>query len=335
MGKKLSSMRSALLISALWSMRVMASGIFQPGDLIEADTEVVNMSDQDGDLITLLPLYSPRTYELLFDANGGKLPSGEEQVVMEVVYNDGRRIFDPQNTNGDHMKANEDMITVPEDPVREDHDFLGWYLKGNGMPEAPGPLDGTLISDGSRYMIANEDQEAFSQTLHTYDRAMAVALWQPRSLDIDDGDQADEGFEGPDTVPGGGSGDETPGLWDEQNVNNHVIEYITGIQDKASYEKIYGDIGDQYRRIYLSAETEHALGYSWFRKVEGEADYSRLAETSGLLLLDQLTRADDKTRYMCEVSMGENGEKLSFETEISVHWLPRLGDPHILIKVSG
>ena len=66
-------------------MRVMASGIFQPGDLIEADTEVVNMSDQDGDLITLLPLYSPRTYELLFDANGGKLPSGEEQMAMEII----------------------------------------------------------------------------------------------------------------------------------------------------------------------------------------------------------------------------------------------------------
>lgn len=333
MSKIQNSMKAALLISALWSLRAMASSSFQPGDFIEADTEVVNMSDQDGDLITLLPLYSTRTYELLFDANGGRLPSGEEQVVKEVIYNDGRRIFDPENINGDHMKANEHVIDVPEDPEREDHDFLGWYLKGNGMPEDPGSFDGTLISDGSRYMIANEDQEAFSQTLHTGDRAMAMALWLPRSLDIDDGDQPDDGYKGPDTVPGGDPGDESPGLWDEQNVNNHVIEYIDGIEDKASYEVIYGDIGDQYRRIYLSAETEYALGYSWFRKKEGEADYSRLTETSGTLFLDKLTRSDDKTRYLCEVSMGEHGERLSFETEISVHWLPKLGDPHILTKV--
>ena len=292
------------------------------GDFLRAETYVKNLSSDDGDSLSLIPVYTPRHYKMDLDANGGTFASGESLMEISVVYNDGREIYDEENKNGDHKKENDSFIIIPEEPRREGYSFIGWYLRGNGMPISPGPHDGELISSGSRYMIVNDDEASMESVYyHTEGKPAALALWQKKEHFLEDGNEADKETSG--------EGDETGNLWDKEHVNNHVIEYVDGVEDKASYESMYGDIKDQYRRIALNAETEFAKAYTWYVRSAGTTEYKRLDHEESIYVADRLKRSNDGDVYRCEVLLGSNGESLTYETEISVHWLPGLGEPQM------
>ena len=355
-----------------------------PGSFLKVESYVKNLSSKDGTKLRFEALYTPKTYRLIFDANGGHFPDGAEEREQAVVYNDGSLIYDSKNTKGNYLKSNDSFIRLPEEPVLDKHSFIGWYLKGNDMPKSPGALDGVLIKDGSRYMIANDDQGDLKDTIHTEDgRTKAVALWKANEFSFEDGNGTDSDFTGGDghedgpsgiggtgdedndddddpsgegpgggegtddeeggSEPGGGDGEielppeweeegYVPGtvdLWDKDNVNNHAVAYVDGIETKAEYESIYGDIGYQYRRIVFNAQTEYALGYAWSVKKKGAADFKALSGNEGTFMADKLLKEDDGSIYRCEVKLGENGEKLTLETEISIYWLPVIGKTEV------
>lgn len=374
---------SLILLSLLLSVCCMGlvhsyAADIAPGSFLKVESYVKNLSSKDGTKLRFEALYTPKTYRLIFDANGGHFPDGTEEKEQSVVYNDGSLIYDSKNTKGNYLKSNDSFIRLPEEPVLDKHSFIGWYLKGNDMPKSPGALDGVLIKDGSRYMIANDDQGDLRDTLHTEDgRTKAVALWKANEFSFEDGNGTDSDFtggdgheNGPSGIGGTGDGDddddddpsgEGPGdgeggpgseggdeeielppeweeggyvpgtvdLWDKDNVNNHAVAYVDGVETKAEYESIYGDIGYQYRRIVFNAQTEYALGYAWSVKKKGAADFTALSGNEGTFMADKLLKEDDGSIYRCEVKLGENGEKLTLETEISVYWLPVIGKTEV------
>lgn len=361
---------AALLLTTGTAMTYTEARASQPGSFMRVGSHVSNLTSVDGAEISFEPVHSPKTYSMIYDANGGIFPDGQDSLESSVVYNDGSRIYDSLNTEGDHTKENKSFITLPEEPVYEGHSFICWYLDGNNIPDDPGPDDGVIIKNGSRYMIANDEPEDLEDTRHTPDGStIAVALWRDNDFSYDDGNEADPGFdgggqgdeddgwtplpgegegsggdeggeggtsdededgddEGPDgggdDVPGGSGSQSSTDLWDEGHVNNHVVEFVDGYEDKAAYESRFGDIKYQYRRIVFNAETEFARGYSWSRKKAGEDEYESLGSGEGTYKADRLTREDNGDIYRCEVDMGANGEKLTYETAISVYWLPAI-----------
>ena len=355
---------AAMLLITITAMTYTEARASQPGSFMRVGSHVSNLTSVDGAEISFEPVYSPRTYSMIYDANGGIFPDGEDSLKSSVVYNDGSRIYDSLNTEGDHTKENKSFITLPEEPIYEGHSFICWYLEGNNIPDDPGPDDGVIIKNGSRYMIANDEPEDLEKTRHTSDGStIAAALWRANDFSYDDGNEADPGFDGggqgdeddgwtplpgddegsggdPDEDEdgeegsGSGEGDDGSGggtqgsstdLWDEGHINNHVVEFVEGYEDKAAYESRFGDIKHQYRRIVFNAETEFAGGYSWSRKKAGEDGYESLGSGEGTYKADRLTREDNGDIYRCEVDMGLNGEKLIYETAISVYWLPSIG----------
>lgn len=344
---------AAGILSLCLSVTAMAN---TPGSFMRVGSLIRNLSASDGKVLSLEPRYTPKSYKLIFDANGGSFPDGSGEAERTVVYNDGSKIYDAANINGDYSKGNDFYISLPEAPSFDKHTFLGWYLKGNNMPEEPGALDGVLIKNGSRYMIANDDEDDLEATVHTADGAVkALALWQENEFTVNDGNGPDVGFtgddqegDGEDTGDGPGSGgdddedgsgdDEGQGgyepgsmsLWDEDHINNHVVEYKEGSESKTDYESRYGDIKHQYRRIVFNAETDFAFGYSWSVKRRDDEDFEPLTESGETYKADKLTREDDGSIYRCEVAMGENGEKLRLETRITVYWLPELGKTEVV-----
>ena len=363
---------AVMLLITITAMTYTEARASQPGSFMRVGSHVSNLTSVDGEEISFEPVYSPKTYSMIYDANGGIFSDGEDSLKSSVVYNDGSRIYDSLNTEGGHTKENKSFITLPEEPVYEEHSFICWYLEGNDVPDDPGPDDGVIIKNGSRYMIANDEPDDLEKTRHTSDGStIAVALWRANDFSYDDGNEADPGFDGggqgdeddgwtplpgedegsgedegeeggnPDEDEDGdgddegpdGGGDDGPGgsgsqsstdLWDEGHVNNHAVEFVEGYEDKAAYESRFGDIKYQYRRIVFNAETEFAGGYSWFRKKAGEDGYESLGSGEETYKADRLTREDDGDIYRCEVDMGMNGEKLIYETAISVYWLPAI-----------
>ena len=316
-----------LIALTILVMTAFSTTVYGAGEFLSVERTVKNLSTHEGYILELLPLYTPRSYKMDLDANGGSFADGSSLREIDVVYNDGREIFDETDTEGDYKKENENFIAISEEPIREGFSFLGWYLRGNRLPESPGPLDGELIKDGSRYMIVNDDEEEMDRTLHyTADKTVALAIWRENHHVMEDGNEADDEL-----------WEETEGsldLWDSEHANNHVIEYIEGAETKTDYEAVYGDIKDQYRRIALDAETEFAKGYTWYVKPAGSSDSLKLDSTEGVYVADRLDRSNDGDIYRCEVLIGANGESLIYETEISVHWLPRLGEPQITAERS-
>ena len=312
-----------LIVFSLFYSEICLASSASAGDFFRVEGTVKNLTDKDGDIVSLEPVFSPKTYRLIFDANGGLFSDGSEAIETDAVYNDGRKILELSDEGTYGLKDNLSFIELPDPPERKGYTFIAWYLKGNGMPAEPSEKDGVIISDGSRYMIANDDMSSLNGTDHTEDgKVIARALWRDEDTFTGDGNDAD------------GSMDtgKISDIWDIDHFNNHVIEYLNGVEDRSAYEKIYGDITDQYRRIILNAEVPYARSYTWYRKAAGTGDYVKLDESEAKLGIDRITRSADGDSYRCEVLMGDNGEKLVFETKIDVYWLPELGKQQAVLE---
>lgn len=298
------------------------------GDLLRPDGYIKNLTVQEGRTIPLRALYTPKQYQLLFDANGGIFPDGTMQKEVRVTYNDGTPIYAQNSESTLHQMENSAFIQLPEQPQAENHRFAGWYLKGNQRPKInASALDGTLISDGSRYMIANDDASDLAAAEHTADgTTIARALWRSSHSEVEDGNEADgkaPGTGGP-SGPDGGSSDAGKDLWDPLHPNNYVVEMTPDADNKAAYERKHGKIHEQYRRIYFNAETSLASAYHWFHKPAGTDTFIPLEETGCVYLADRLTRTNQGDTYRCEVEIGEDGDRLRYETSITVYYLPEI-----------
>lgn len=58
-------------------------GTVQKGDLLQPDAYLKNLTEQDGRKIHLKPLYTPKQYPLVFDANGGAF--AEQRSSREMI----------------------------------------------------------------------------------------------------------------------------------------------------------------------------------------------------------------------------------------------------------
>lgn len=308
-------------------------GEAEPGDLLRPDLYVRNLTTQEGRSIFLQALYTPKQYRLLFDANGGHFSDGTTQKETNVTYNDGTLIYEPGELAGMHQTENHSLIQLPEPPQAENRRLAGWYLKGNQRPEQnASALDGPLIQEGSRYMIANDDPADLAATEHREDgTTIARALWKADQADVQDGNGADEKQPGTD-----GSGSEDPDtgkdLWDPMHSNNYVVEMTADAENKGIYEQKHGKIHCQYRRIYFNAETSLASAYHWSRRLPDTEEFQPLEESGSTYLADRLTRDDNGSVYRCAVEIGGSGAYLTYETAITVYYLPEIRDTEVQIN---
>ena len=68
------------------------TGIAEPGDLIPADSHVINLSETDGTRIYVQGTYLPREYTVVFDAAGGTFSDGTERQEIPETYNAAVRL---------------------------------------------------------------------------------------------------------------------------------------------------------------------------------------------------------------------------------------------------
>lgn len=319
-------------ISALGSMQGDGSeqmpleGDVQKGELIPAGAYIKNLTDQNGKKIRLQARFTPKQYPLLFRAENGTFPDGTAETELLETYNDGSEQFDASQAENNYLGKNENLMLLPQNPSREQYWFAGWYLKGNQKPEKASPDDGSLISAKSRYLIANDDAEDLAKTEHTPDgKPIARALWRLNQVEAEqDGNEAD--------LPPQqeNSGQETD-LWDVSHWNNQAIEKLEGL-DKTAYRKLHGKTARQYGRITLNAQTSLATRYQWFRKGKGERKFIPLEETGSRLKLHDLTRENNGDQYRCEAAIGEEGEKVAYETSLTIYYLPEITGTEVYVN---
>lgn len=268
------------------------TGIAEPGDEIPADVYVINLTETDGTKIYMNGRYEPKEYAVIFDAAGGSFPDGTKTQEIRETY--------------------DDQVRLPGEPLRPGCVFTAWYLKGNRKPAEPAEADGTLLSEDTRFMLAADDAEDMAKAeADAAGRPVAKALWRKNTLPADGENAADEPAPSP-----------AENLWDPAHTNNHVIEWIPELPGKADYRKKHGVLHYQYGSILLTAETEGAAAYHWYVKKAAENSFTAITETGPELLLEGLTREDDGAFYKCEVSVGEEDARLSYETQITVYRLP-------------
>ena len=93
--------------------------------------EKANLTSEPGGTVKLYAKWTPNTYKLIFDTNGGTLEKTEVDVVFDTQF------------------------SIEEVPTREDHDFLGWYLS-----------DGSKV-DGTSYWRTAGDVVVTAKWLKT------------------------------------------------------------------------------------------------------------------------------------------------------------------------
>ena len=269
------------------------TGAVAVGDIFRPDVYVKNLTEVDGTKIHLSGIYLPRHYDVHFLAAGGMFPDGSTETVLEQVYGE--------------------TVKLPVDPVREDKWFVGWYMKGNRQQETSSEENAELLSDSVVYLLAADNPEDLAGADPDLDgRPTAKALWRTNVI--------------PEGSPGISPGQE-PGatdLWDKEHINNHVIEWIPELPEETDYRMLHGKTAYQYGSVTLDAETDEALSYAWYVKKRTDQDYLRLEEDSARLVLSELTREDHDSRYRCVVSVGTRGEHISYETKLTVFWLPEI-----------
>lgn len=88
------------------------------------DPEVEDTSYKFSKDTTLYAQWKPLApYTITFDADGGKFENGDETLVMKT------------DSDGLYLVDEDGKITWPEDPEREDHEFLGWFTEKDGKGE--------------------------------------------------------------------------------------------------------------------------------------------------------------------------------------------------------
>ncbi len=272
------------------SMADPVTGIAESGDLIPADSHVINLSETDGTRIYVQGTYMPREYTVVFDAAGGSFADGTERKEIPETYNTA--------------------VCLPGAVLKPGCVFAAWYLKGNRKPEEPSEADGSLLSGETTFLLAADDDSdmAGAETDDT-GKPVAKALWRKNTVPLNETYAAD------DPVPS-----DADDIWSPDHTNNMVIEWIPELPEKTDYRKKHGITRYQYGKALLTGETEGASAYRWYVRKKGEESYTKLAETGPQLLLEDVTREDDGASYRCEVSVGE--EQLYWETELTVFWLP-------------
>ncbi len=268
-------------------------GTVREGDELPPEAYVRNLSRIDGTRIILSGQYVPNTYSVSFSAEGGSFPDGSGGVVLPETYGE--------------------QITFPEVPEKQDKWFAGWFLKGNGLPQDAPENARELLMEDSIYYLAPDDPEDRSLMEPDEDgRPVTKALWRNNAPLPSDGFEADDP-----------AVDEIKDFWDETHSNSRVIEQIPELITKEEYRKKHGRTAFQYGRVRLDAETDGAASYRWYLKRPGEQEYTLLDETSPVLTLSGLTRADHQTGCRCEALIGEQEGVISYETELTVYWLPK------------
>ena len=269
-----------------------AEGTVYTEDTVPADAWVRNLADTDGTTIVLEGNYSPNTYRLGFDAAGGSFPDGSSEIRLDEVY--------------------ADTVRLPEDPGKEDAYFAGWYLKGNRRedPEEEGNTE--ILSEESIYLLAADDPEDMAEAFTDEDGSpVARALWRNNTAPSGRGSEADYPQDA-------GVRD----LWDARHTNNHIIEWIPSLPEKADYRSVHGSTRYSYGCAVLDAGTDEAASYTWYRKGKNETAYAPTGQDSSVAEFPGLTREDDGSRIRCVVEIGERGDRLVYETVLTVWWLP-------------
>ncbi len=278
------------------------TGTAAVGDIIYPDVYVKNLTEVDGTEIILSGLYTPRHYGVHFLTAGGMFPDGSTGTVLEQVYGE--------------------IVELPEDPVREDKWFAGWYMKGNRQQEISPEENAELLSDTVVYLLASDDPADLAGAEPDEEgRPTAKALWRTNVIP-----ESGQGIS-PGQDPGAAD------LWDEEHFNNHVIEWIRDLPEENDYRLQHGKTAFQYGRVTLDAETDEAVSYTWYVKRRNDQDYLRLEENSARLTLSGLRREDHDSCYRCVVSVGTREEHISYETKLTVFWLPEISG--ISVRADG
>lgn len=314
------------IVSIVCTINAMAAGMFleriaKKGDILDVGSEVKNLTDINDTDISLSPLYTPKKYKLRFECGEGEFTDGQKGYLTEVTYNDGEKIYNG-NPDSPEFVDNLEYIMCPNDPFREGYDFIGWYLKGNKVPEVnPAPGDGEIIGENCKYNIANDDEEDLSGTEHGADGIpIAKALWRKNNSIQPGGTDGN----GPDIIDG-----ENTGGWNELNKANQVVEYKENYPDKEAYKKVFGSIDYSYRRLLLNAETDYADSYKWSVKKNGTEEFTDINHIGGIYKADKLTRADNGDIYRCIVGFGGNGTELVYEMPVKVWHLAEITDTEV------
>ena len=262
------------------------------GETIAPGLWIRGLTAVHGREISLRALYEAREYELLFHASGGNIPGIGEKSLQRVRYNDG-------------SGATSSRIQLPGTPVREGYAFAGWYLKGNNS------LDGSMIKNGSRYMIAVEDAADRSRAEIDGNAAVARAVWKKYTVtEPEDGN-------GPDYPPG----TENPkDPWGKTHSRNHVIEYREEVPTRQQYRRKYGQTAYQYGRILFDAETNAASSYRWY------VDGRQQTEGGAQFQLSEIKRELNGAEVKCIVTLNDNQTTLEYKTNITVYHLPEIRD---------
>lgn len=260
------------------------------GDVIAANAYFRSLTAVHGKTLSFTALFAPRQYELIFHAQGGTIPGKGESLRQKVRYNDG-------------SGATQEVIPLPAVPERSGFFFAGWYLRGNRSP------DGTILKEGTRYMIANEDAEDRKLAETDGEATVARALWRKDTeTEPEDGNGADYRNDGEDPAD----------PWAETHSHNTVLEKIAAADERTAYRRMHGKTAWQYGRILFQAETTDAASYRWY--VDGVLQ----PKTSAQLLLSEIGRAQDGAEVRCEVTLDDLKTVVSYRTRLRVFYLPEI-----------
>ena len=262
------------------------------GEVIAPEAWIRGLSGTHERSLQFRAVYEAGEYELLFHAAGGTIPGIGEKSLQRVRYNDG-------------SGAVSDRIRTPGEPGRTGYAFAGWYLKGNNSP------DGTMIKNGSRFMIAMDDASDRSRAEAEGNAAVARAIWKKRTV-IEAGDGNERDF--PPTKK------DPMDPWAKGHSRNHVIEYRREAPTRQEYRRKYGQTAYQYGRILFDAETNEAYSYEWYLSGKQQA------ETGARFLLRNIQREHNGAEVRCIVTLNDRKTKLEYQTNITVYHLPEIGE---------
>ena len=289
---ELGSVRAALSGSGTQQDPLRGNPEIAVGEMIAPEAWVRGLSSVHGRELKLRAIFEAGEYELLFHAAGGTIPGIGEKSLQHVRYNDG-------------SGAVSDRIRTPENPEKRDYAFMGWYLKGNNSP------DGTMIKNGSRFMIAMDDALDRSQAEAEGNAAVARAIWKKLTVtEAGDGNERD--------FPPDKQDPDDP--WEQKHSRNQVIEYCQEAPTRQEYRRKYGQTAYQYGRILFDAETNEAYSYQWF------LDGKQQAESSACFLFRSIQRRHHGSEVKCIVTLNDRKTTLEYKTEITVYHLPKLGE---------
>lgn len=281
------------------------------GDLIPADTELINLSTKDQAVIRLKPIYEPKSYTMRFDCMGGSFADGKTVMEQKVSFNDGSRLLKEDLSEA----AQDAYIRLPEQPVRKGWVFQGWFLKGNGVSSPSGiTAEDELLHEKSRYMIDNDTAKDLALTKHdAAGKTIAAAIWRNQLPPEPDA-----------FSPLEPAGDLYEDPWKKGSFHTRLISFQKGLADAEAYSSMYGPTAYRYGNLVLNAETSGAADYLWYRKKAGAAEYEKLENEGPVLREAEVTGELDGCTYRCMADLG--GEYMPvYETEIRVYALPEIG----------